>query len=68
MKREPSCELNHDKMRKELRNKGIPSASCPNCSWILRPAKDDELQVTKEDIREHVRDLLIEWGVIEGEE
>lgn len=34
-RREPSCTHNHDAMRRELRDKELPSTPCPACGWLL---------------------------------
>jgi hypothetical protein len=39
--KEPSCILNHDVMRRELRDKGMPTTDCPDCGWTLNPAKPE---------------------------
>ena len=38
-RREPSCTLNHDMMRRELEDKDMPATPCPECDWIISPAK-----------------------------
>jgi len=40
MDKEPSCVLNHDMLRKNLRDSGQDSLECPVCHWILHPSKD----------------------------
>lgn len=39
--REPSCLLNHDVMRRELRDKKMPPQPCPECGWVLSAARED---------------------------
>jgi len=38
-KREPSCTNNHDAFRRFLRNMKLDPRPCPNCGWVLSPAR-----------------------------
>lgn len=38
-RREPSCTMNHDVQRRELRDKGLGKRDCPVCGWTLSPAR-----------------------------
>ena len=64
MGKEPSCVLNHEMIRRDLRDKGQSSMECPSCFWLLHPAKPIEAEVifTQEQIdliRELVIDVLV---------
>ena len=40
--KEPSCILNHDSIRRELRDRKLESLKCRCCGWLLSPAVEDE--------------------------
>jgi hypothetical protein len=50
MKREPSCTNNHDVMRRELRDKGMPPTPCPTCGWILKAAREEPSKLLSDRI------------------
>ena len=66
MKREPSCTVNHDAMRRELRDKALPSTPCPNCDWLLAPCRSESRVEVEPDIREIIRQELVSYGLIGG--
>lgn len=49
IKREPSCILNHEKLRQELAEKDMPPIQCPECNWIIFPKKVYEDDATMAD-------------------
>jgi hypothetical protein len=39
---EPRCVLNHDMLRRKLRDENLSEMDCPSCGWHLKPAKPVE--------------------------
>ena len=69
--REPSCVLNHEMMRRNLRDFGQESLECPDCHWMLYPAKKEEIcwNLTQQEetaIRELIRQVLVENRLIDA--
>jgi hypothetical protein len=69
-RREPSCVLEHDVMRRELRDKGLSHTECPECGWVLEPARQtvrppSDRYMTRDSVVEELiarMDALIETG------
>ncbi len=38
-RREPSCVLNHDMIRRDLRDRHQGEMACPSRHWLLQPAR-----------------------------
>jgi len=70
--REPSCELNHEMLRREIRDNGMPSHNCPLCGWKLSAAKEELVayKFTNEDkvMRIYTGSVTFEFEVQEDED
>jgi hypothetical protein len=61
--REPKCSLNHEVIRRELREKDIPSQECSVCGWEIRnkyygivdevapPLTEEQIEYIKERLK-----------------
>lgn len=56
--KEPSCTLNHEVMRHELTEKGLPATPCPSCDWEIRPRIKEELEEVTMTITKREAQLL----------
>lgn len=60
----PPCSLDHEAMRRELRDKGLGPTDCPECGWCLAPAKVEPRRGEAALLSTRIEDFIL-WLEVE---